>query len=123
MGNLLYHWNVHSMGVNLQAGSYTISFSGDNPPHGYDVLLDNVWLAIQKASATTIQAFPQSGGAIFLSWDALPGQIYQVQYTTSLNQPNWLPLRSQILATSNSVTVADFPTNSQRYYRIVSVAQ
>jgi len=61
-------------------------------------------------------------GQLIFSWSAIPGQAYQVQFTTNLNQIEWQPLSSVITATDSSAEFADRPgRDDQRYYRLVTV--
>jgi hypothetical protein len=67
----------------------------------------------------TLLAATQTAGAITLSWNAIPGQTYQVQYATNLTQPLWLNL---VLLTAANPTVTASDTvgaDAQRFYRIV----
>ena len=62
----------------------------------------------------------QTGGMINFSWNAVPGQTYQVQYKTDLSQTNWMSLISAITATNSTVTATDVVgPDTQRFYRIV----
>jgi hypothetical protein len=67
----------------------------------------------------TIQTVSRSGGLITFDWSAIPGQIYQVQYKTNLNQPNWTALGGTITATTSTLTASDVMDNLQRFYRVV----
>ena len=49
----------------------------------------------------------------------MPGQTYQIQYTTNLAPANWIDLGAPINATSNTVTVSDTILNPQIFYRAV----
>jgi hypothetical protein len=58
-----------------------------------------------------------------LSWNAVTGLVYQVQYKTNLLQPNWINLGVAITAT-NAITTAVpdvIGTDPQRFYRIQQV--
>jgi uncharacterized repeat protein (TIGR03803 family) len=62
----------------------------------------------------------KSLNTLTLSWDALPGQIYQVQYKTNLNQASWLNLGAPVTATNTATSVSDSTAqNTNRYYRVV----
>jgi hypothetical protein len=66
----------------------------------------------------------QDGGILALTWNAAPGQRYQVQYMTGYNSnlmgSGWQNLGDLVTAGSNSVTVpVDAGTDSQRFYRVV----
>lgn len=59
-------------------------------------------------------------GEVTLTWPAIPGMLYQVQYNTNLATANWYTF-TNILATGTSLSVADHPPlhDSQRFYRLL----
>jgi uncharacterized repeat protein (TIGR03803 family) len=61
-----------------------------------------------------------TGGVLNINWNAVPGQIYQVQYSTDLRQTNWMVLISAVTPTNATATATDaVGPDSQRFYRIV----
>jgi hypothetical protein len=67
----------------------------------------------------TIQAATTSDGMVTLTWSALAGQTYEVQYKTNLGQPDWVTLTT-ITATNSSVGVSDdLKSAPQRFYRAI----
>jgi len=44
---------------------------------------------------------------------------YRVQYKTNLNEPAWIDLPGEFLATNNVVTVTDPIVSWQGFYRLV----
>jgi hypothetical protein len=55
-----------------------------------------------------------------LAWNAVVGQVLQVQYTTDLGQNNWSNLGDQFVCTNSTVTVPDsVASDAQRLYRVV----
>lgn len=65
----------------------------------------------------------QSGGNVILTWSAAAGQMYQLQYKTSLNTANWINLGGPVTASGSKVSVADsiIAGPAQRYYRVMLV--
>jgi hypothetical protein len=60
------------------------------------------------------------GKTISITWAAMPGQMYQVQYTTTLFPANWINLGNPINATNATMSVPDDTSlNPQRFYRVV----
>jgi len=62
-----------------------------------------------------------TNGAVTLTWSAVAGQTYQLQYSTDLTQSNWTDLGKLIFPTNGVVTTTDsnaaaFP---QLFYRVV----
>jgi uncharacterized repeat protein (TIGR03803 family) len=69
-------------------------------------------------------SYAQSGNSISLTWSAVPGQTYQVQYATDLRQGNWQSLISAITATRPNIAVSDsVGPDTERFYRIVMMPQ
>ena len=73
----------------------------------------------------TVQPPAVAGNKITLAWNLVPGQIYQVQYTSDLASGNWVNLTDQLTPSVNVLTITDFlsATNQQRFYRIVEFPQ
>ena len=69
------------------------------------------------------QAMTLTNGRLNLTWSTEAGGIYQLQYSASLNTPNWTNLGSPVTATNGTLTFTDSVTKApQRFYR-VSIAQ
>jgi hypothetical protein len=83
--------------------------------------MDNMTVATNFAVNVlpTVQQLAIIGNTILFSWSATVGQTYQVQYKTNLTQAVWNNLGGPITAASETMTVSDSTTNSQRFYRIV----
>ena len=82
---------------------------------GSPLNLDSLTLTDVKISNFTVAA----GGAIQLTWDSVPGQTYQVQYSTQLPAVSWSNLGSIITATNVTTTTPDsMDGNVSRYYRV-----
>jgi hypothetical protein len=66
---------------------------------------------------------PAGGAAFNFTWSAVTGQVYQVQYTTNLFQPNWINLLVKpLVATNGTMTVSDTNpifASPGRFYRVV----
>jgi hypothetical protein len=61
-------------------------------------------------------------GRLVMSWNVVPGQTYQIQFKTNLEERDWIPLGGVVRAAYTSATVTDNPNaNSQRYYRIAII--
>ena len=56
-------------------------------------------------------------GQAVLTWTAVPGKAYQIEFTTDLARPLWRPLGS-VTALSRDTTFADRGSAPRRYYRI-----
>jgi uncharacterized repeat protein (TIGR03803 family) len=62
----------------------------------------------------------QTGSTVALTWSAVAGQTYQVQYSTTLGQTNWINLGIPFTATDGTATASDaMGPDPQRLYRVV----
>jgi hypothetical protein len=104
--------------VLLAAGSGTVlEFGAQNDPPNYFGLDD---VSVTPIPPPVFQSAASAGGAITLTWSALLGVSYQLQYTTSLSAPNWTNLGPPISAISGATAASDVqPADPQRFYRVV----
>jgi hypothetical protein len=82
----------------------------------------NLWHAPAEVTVTppVFQNISQSGNSINLAWSAVASQVYQLQYKTNLNQPNWLNLGAPLTATNTTVSTTDtLGLDPQRFYRVL----
>jgi subtilase family serine protease len=120
---LLNQTNLGAFGwTNLQflvpaaAASTTLQFSARDDTGGLG--LDDVTL--QTVPAPSIQSVTQSAGAINLTWNSLPGLVYQVQTAGGLSPAGWSNWGSTITATNTTVQASDnLASATQRFYRLV----
>jgi uncharacterized repeat protein (TIGR03803 family) len=69
--------------------------------------------------APVFQTVAQSNGTFTLTWSALPGQRFQLQYCSDLASGNWTDLGGVLTAAGSTVTASDeMGSNSQRFYRV-----
>jgi len=60
-----------------------------------------------------------TNGMFRFTWSILPGQRFQTQYKTNINQPVWINLTSVVTATSSNIEFADLPgSDPKRFYRV-----
>ena len=67
------------------------------------------------------KAITLTNGAATLTWSAVAGQTYQVQYSDDLTQPDWSYLTKPSAATNGVMSTADLyaADSPQRFYRVV----
>jgi uncharacterized repeat protein (TIGR03803 family) len=69
------------------------------------------------------KAITLANGTATLTWSAVAGQTYQLQYSTNLSQTNWqiLPGTKNFVATNGIITSTDSDAagSTQRFYRVV----
>jgi hypothetical protein len=63
-----------------------------------------------------------SGTNLFLTWPAVAGQTYQIEFKTNLTDPAWTPLGSPLTGTGGSLTLTNnFGPAPQRFFRLLLV--
>jgi uncharacterized repeat protein (TIGR03803 family) len=76
-------------------------------------------LSLVSPPAPVFQSVTKAGGTITLTWSALAGQTYQLQFKTNLYQMSWNNLGSAITATNSTATASDsLGPDPQRFYRV-----
>lgn len=66
-----------------------------------------------------LQSLVQTNGSINMAWSIMPGQTYQIQFTTNLLSTNWFSFGSAVTATNTVLSATDSTTNTQCFYRIM----
>jgi subtilase family serine protease len=111
----------------ITTGNNTNKFSGGLFPAvpGYDLCTgwgtpngSNLINALSLSTPIKMQA-SQAHGSVTLTWNAIPGQNYRVQYSSNLAGTNWLAL-TNALATNSPMTAVD-AVGSRRFYRVVMI--
>jgi len=112
------NYNFVSVSYNFPAGPSTISVVFNSALGSANFLnLDN--MTVSDLRITGITALP--GSPVQLSWNAVTGQTYHVQFMSPLGSSAWDTLSGPISATSTTATATDaVGTNSQRYYRVIN---
>jgi hypothetical protein len=73
-------------------------------------------------SGPLVVELTSQGGSVNLTWNAVPGQRYQVLYSSSFSGGDWHNLGEVVTAGSNSVSVSVPATDdAQRFYRVALV--
>src|SRR5665213_2331685 len=108
--------------------------SGNNPPQVQDAfgsgnpsMKANEFIALDVVGYTlmafpsTIQTANYAAHSFTFGWLALPGQSYQVQFTTNLTGNVWNNLGGLITANNMTAGISDTnAANAGRFYRVVS---
>jgi N-acetylmuramoyl-L-alanine amidase len=67
---------------------------------------------------SVVAAIYHSETNIVISWTAVPGQTYRVQFKDDLAQTNWSDLPPDVVATQEQAEKFDAPGPVQRFYRV-----
>jgi uncharacterized repeat protein (TIGR03803 family) len=133
-----YHWQRN--GTNLIDGgnvfgstnrSLNLSSVALADTATYSVILSNSLGPVTSSPAHLTVVFPpvflsavRSNCTLALTWSAMPGQRYRLQYSTNLPVKSWSYLGSSVYPTSNTVTAYDnVCTNAERFYRVMLAPQ
>lgn len=66
-----------------------------------------------------IQLKPATAGTVVISWSAVSGHRYRVQYKRALLEPSWSNLDPDVTAISEVGVLQDVTSDSQRFYRLL----
>ncbi len=76
-------------------------------------------LSVPGADAPKIAGVNKSGSSVTLTWLALVGRAYQVQFKTNLDQAAWNNSGSPVTPTNSTATAFDsVGSDRQRFYRV-----
>jgi hypothetical protein len=127
-GNLSYQWlfNVAAIG-GASSSAYTLTNAQSSNAGNYSVFVTNTLGTVMSSNA--VLAVTQGGppplilqGAIqgqqfVISFNAVPGQGYAIEYVNALESSSWITL-TNVTATGTNASVSDPITNAnQRFYR------
>ncbi len=66
------------------------------------------------------QSITPTNGNMALAWTIMPGQTYQLQYSTNLTSATWFNLGSSVTASNTTASATDpIGSDLQRFYRIL----
>lgn len=77
--------------------------------------------SIAVLARPNIESATVSGGDFNLTWTAIPGQKYRVQFKNDLNDLNWSDLTPDVTAILSSASKSDPLSVAQRFYRVLVV--
>ena len=108
--------------TNLQ---YIVTATGSSAVVQFGFRNDNSYFGLDDVSVTAVskpafQAVAKSGGAVNLTWSAMNGLAYQLQYTTNLTQDSWVNVGNPVNASGGTASTPNpTPSNPMRFYRLI----
>jgi hypothetical protein len=111
-------WTNLNFIVTAGSTTATVQFGTENVPNYFG--LDDVSLTTLPAVA--FKSTLRTANAFQLTWQALNGFSYQVQYATNLAPAVWINLGSPLTSSYGSLTVSDTnaaPVSGRCFYRLV----
>ena len=112
-GSTNFCLNLSSVAL-ADAGTYSVTVSNSlnrvtSTPAHLTIVYPPVFLSAVRSNCL-----------LALTYSAIPGQKYRLQYHTNAITTNWTYLGPSVFPTSNAITAYDNPcTNVQRFYRVV----
>ena len=83
---------------------------------------DEKTFQIIVAARPALGAVQFTVGGVQITWSALAGRTYRVQYSGTLGANDWIDLPGDVMATGETATSTDsLPVATQRFYRIIVV--
>ena len=101
-------------------------FANDNPTNGAVVKTDTKTFTVNvnadplAAQSVESGTFISAGETVALTWNAQPGQTYQVQYKEGTA---WVNLGEPSTVDSNNGSIVVNNEGSERYFRIVEIGE
>jgi hypothetical protein len=127
---LYYQWRFNDTNiVGATASSYTIPNVQPADGGGYSVEVSNAVDTVISLEAVLLLVTPPpeifslnaSNGQFTLTWSALGGKTYRVQYKENLADTNWTDLAPDVTATGPTASSSDAIVPTQRFYRVLAL--
>ncbi len=74
---------------------------------------------LASSPAPVIESVTQANGTIAFTWNSTPGRSYLVQYTSSLDQPDWNNLSTAVAFDYTTTAYDLIGSDFQRFYRVI----
>ena len=77
-------------------------------------------LTIVIVSPPIIGEILASENSVVVTWNAIPGKTYRVQFKSDLTESSWSDLPGDVIASDSTAMKTDvINENTQRYYRVL----
>jgi hypothetical protein len=118
--NGVFMWTPDSSFVNT-TNTFTVTVTDDNPWAANTQHLSDVKsFTVSVVPPPSFSSSLISNGVMTLTWSAISGQTYRVQYTTNLTDTNWQNLTPDVTATGDTASQTNSPlSDAQRFYRVL----
>jgi hypothetical protein len=93
----------------------TVRVTDDGSPSGNDFKTFSVFVQPRPS----LQGVSVSGNSATITWSAISGGKYRVEYKDSLDDSDWTALVPDVTAAGSSATATDSNSPGQRFYRIL----
>ena len=118
--NGVFVWTPDSSFANT-TNSVTVVVTDENPAAvNSQNLSDAKSFTVVVAPPPTFSSPVVSDNLLTLTWSAISGQTYRVQYNTTLSDTNWTDLPPDVTATGTTASQSDSTLpDAQRFYRVM----
>ena len=113
-----FAWTNLQFIVTAAGPNSLLEFGAENDPGYFG--LDGI--RVTPLPAMAFRTAVPSANSFSLSWNTVTNLTYQVQYKTSLTQPNWINLGAPTVATAGTLTLTDtngVKASPHRFYRLI----
>jgi subtilase family serine protease len=113
-------WTNLQFIVTATGASTVLQFGFEDTPSYLG--LDDI--SVTPISPPAFKTAQKAAGAFNLTWSAVTGLVYQVQYKTNLLQTNWTNLGASLVAANGTLTLSDtnaVSSASCRFYRVIEL--
>ena len=127
---LYYQWRFNDTNiVGATANSLTITNVQLADCGNYSVEVSNAVDTVISLEAVLsfvtpppdITSYESDGENFTLTWNALAGKTYRVQYKDSLDDTNWMDFVPDVTASGPTASITDPLVSTQRFYRVLSL--
>jgi Immunoglobulin domain/Bacterial Ig domain/Fibronectin type III domain/Immunoglobulin I-set domain len=114
--NGFFHWIPDD--AQLGTNQITIRVTDDGIPS----LSDAKPFSVIVVTKPLIQSIQSSEGAVTISWSAIAGQTYRMEYKTNLTDPEWISLVGDVVSQGTTASKTDSTlTQERRFYRVILI--
>lgn len=122
------NFNAPNLASNIGTNAY-VGFSGGSGGETAIQQISNFeFYAIPPAAsgppppaAPVLRSLGLTGATFVFDWNAVTGQVYQVQYSTDLRSGNWVNLQSAVTATNTTESASDSVAPQAHFYRVIVI--
>jgi len=116
--NGLFTWAPNQAQA-LNTYTFTVRVTDSGTPKRSQTASFNVSV-LQHPLAPRIENVVAAAGGVRISWNAVAGETYRVQFKNNLDAPDWIDLAGDVVAEGPGASKLDpsLEGNAERYYRI-----
>ena len=121
-GNGFEEWWQGQVAGNGYTGSVA-DMNGDGAPDLIVGEKGSIRILLNQTGWPQITPLARVATGMAITWTAVPGKVYRVQFKTRLDDPEWADLSGDVTATSASATKIDetASASAQRFYRVIEL--